>query len=205
MAVASFSAGRTVPAVSPGSGNGRDRLALLLPRWKYGNSDTRRKQQHLRKTAAPSANGNQAPCNGVGRIADLPGIRSSASWANWECWAQCSPRNWVARTTAMSTTHWSLRSWRASTHRGTVRGGGTSRSAPITFLAGSDDQKQRYIPKLASGEWIGSWALTEPESGSDAGGTHTRRCSNATAGLSTESTDIYHHTPGSRRLCGYGG
>jgi len=42
------------------------------------------------------------------------------------------------------------------------------------YLAGSDEQKQRYIPKLASGEWIGSWALTEPESGSDAGGTHTR-------------------------------
>jgi alkylation response protein AidB-like acyl-CoA dehydrogenase len=42
------------------------------------------------------------------------------------------------------------------------------------FLAGSDEQKQRYIPKLTSGEWIGSWALTEPESGSDAGGTHTR-------------------------------
>jgi len=42
------------------------------------------------------------------------------------------------------------------------------------YLAGSEEQKQRYIPKLASGEWIGSWALTEPESGSDAGGTHTR-------------------------------
>jgi alkylation response protein AidB-like acyl-CoA dehydrogenase len=42
------------------------------------------------------------------------------------------------------------------------------------YLAGNDQQKQRYIPKLASGEWIGSWALTEPESGSDAGGTHTR-------------------------------
>ena len=42
------------------------------------------------------------------------------------------------------------------------------------YLAGSEEQKQSYIPKLASGEWIGSWALTEPESGSDAGGTHTR-------------------------------
>ncbi len=40
--------------------------------------------------------------------------------------------------------------------------------------AGSDAQKKAYIPKLASGEWIGSWALTEPESGSDAGGTHTK-------------------------------
>ncbi len=42
------------------------------------------------------------------------------------------------------------------------------------YLAGNEEQKQRYLPKLASGEWIGSWALTEPESGSDAGGTHTR-------------------------------
>jgi alkylation response protein AidB-like acyl-CoA dehydrogenase len=42
------------------------------------------------------------------------------------------------------------------------------------YLAGNEEQKRRYIPKLASGEWIGSWALTEPESGSDAGGTHTR-------------------------------
>jgi alkylation response protein AidB-like acyl-CoA dehydrogenase len=42
------------------------------------------------------------------------------------------------------------------------------------YLAGSEEQKQYYLSKLASGEWIGSWALTEPESGSDAGGTHTR-------------------------------
>jgi len=41
------------------------------------------------------------------------------------------------------------------------------------YLAGSEAQKQRYIPKLASGAWIGAWALTEPESGSDAGGTRT--------------------------------
>jgi alkylation response protein AidB-like acyl-CoA dehydrogenase len=42
------------------------------------------------------------------------------------------------------------------------------------FVAGSDEQRARYIPKLASGEWIGSWALTEPESGSDASGTRTK-------------------------------
>jgi len=35
---------------------------------------------------------------------------------------------------------------------------------------GSEDQKQRYLPKLASGEMIGAWGLTEPGSGSDAGG-----------------------------------
>jgi alkylation response protein AidB-like acyl-CoA dehydrogenase len=42
------------------------------------------------------------------------------------------------------------------------------------FTAGNDAQKQRYIPKLASGEWIGCWSLTEPEAGSDAGGTRSR-------------------------------
>lgn len=42
------------------------------------------------------------------------------------------------------------------------------------YIAASDEQKKSYIPKLASGEWIGAWALTEPESGSDAGGTRTK-------------------------------
>jgi alkylation response protein AidB-like acyl-CoA dehydrogenase len=41
------------------------------------------------------------------------------------------------------------------------------------YLAGNTEQKQRYIPKLASGEWVGCWSLTEPEAGSDAGGTRT--------------------------------
>ncbi len=33
---------------------------------------------------------------------------------------------------------------------------------------GSEEQKRKYLPKLASGEWIGAWALTEPGTGSDA-------------------------------------
>jgi alkylation response protein AidB-like acyl-CoA dehydrogenase len=37
------------------------------------------------------------------------------------------------------------------------------------FLAGSDAQKKKYVPKLASGEFIGAWGLTEPGAGSDAG------------------------------------
>jgi alkylation response protein AidB-like acyl-CoA dehydrogenase len=43
---------------------------------------------------------------------------------------------------------------------------------------GNDAQRQRYLPKLASGEWLGAWGLTEPGSGSDAAGmktTATRR------------------------------
>ena len=42
------------------------------------------------------------------------------------------------------------------------------------YTAGNQQQKSYYIPKLASGEWIGSWSLTEPESGSDAGGTRSK-------------------------------
>lgn len=38
---------------------------------------------------------------------------------------------------------------------------------------GSKDQKQKYLPKLASGEWIGAWGLTEPNTGSDAGNMQT--------------------------------
>jgi len=39
---------------------------------------------------------------------------------------------------------------------------------------GNDDQRQRFLPKLASGEWIGGFALTEPQAGSDASNLKTR-------------------------------
>jgi alkylation response protein AidB-like acyl-CoA dehydrogenase len=41
------------------------------------------------------------------------------------------------------------------------------------FLAGNNEQKEKYIPKLATGEWIGCWSLTEAEAGSDAAGTRS--------------------------------
>lgn len=34
---------------------------------------------------------------------------------------------------------------------------------------GNEEQKQKYLPKLATGEWLGAWGLTEPNTGSDAG------------------------------------
>ena len=39
---------------------------------------------------------------------------------------------------------------------------------------GTEDQKQRFLPKLSSGEWIGGFALTEPQAGSDASNLKTR-------------------------------
>ncbi|MBX6360274.1 acyl-CoA dehydrogenase [Pseudacidobacterium ailaaui] len=41
------------------------------------------------------------------------------------------------------------------------------------FLAGTEEQRRKYVPKLASGEWLGAWGLTEPNSGSDAAGART--------------------------------
>lgn len=40
-------------------------------------------------------------------------------------------------------------------------------SLPISFY-GTEEQRQKYLPKLASGEWIGAYCLTEPGAGSDA-------------------------------------
>jgi len=37
----------------------------------------------------------------------------------------------------------------------------------------SEAQKQQYLPRLASGEWLGAWGLTEPNTGSDAGNMRT--------------------------------
>jgi len=42
----------------------------------------------------------------------------------------------------------------------------TSLGSNHIFLAGNEAQKRKYIPKLASGEFIGAWGLTEPGSGS---------------------------------------
>ncbi len=50
----------------------------------------------------------------------------------------------------------------------------TSLCSNHIYKMGSDEQRRKYIPKLASGEWLGCWSLTEPEAGSDAAGTRTK-------------------------------
>ena len=50
----------------------------------------------------------------------------------------------------------------------------TSLCSNHIYKMGTDEQRRRYLPKLASGEWIGCWSLTEPEAGSDAAGTRTK-------------------------------
>ena len=50
----------------------------------------------------------------------------------------------------------------------------TSLGASPFFFFGSKEQKERYLPPLARGEQLWSFGLTEPEAGSDSGGTRTR-------------------------------
>lgn len=46
-------------------------------------------------------------------------------------------------------------------------------SLPILYF-GNEEQKQKYLPKLASGEWVGAYCLTEPGAGSDANSGKTK-------------------------------
>lgn len=50
----------------------------------------------------------------------------------------------------------------------------TSLGTQPLYLFGTEEQKQRYMPRLCSGEMLGAFGLTEPEAGSDAGNTQTR-------------------------------
>lgn len=42
------------------------------------------------------------------------------------------------------------------------------------YAYGTEDQRKKYLPKLATGEWVGAFGLTEPDHGSDPGGMKTR-------------------------------
>src|SRR5262249_50236524 len=50
----------------------------------------------------------------------------------------------------------------------------TSLCSNHIYKMGSPGQHERYLAKLATGEWLGCWSLTEPEAGSDAAGTRTK-------------------------------
>lgn len=60
-----------------------------------------------------------------------------------------------------------------ASHAITVSAHTTLGTSPI-LMFGTPEQKQRYVPPLASGKVLGGFGLTEPEAGSDSGGTRTR-------------------------------
>jgi glutaryl-CoA dehydrogenase len=55
---------------------------------------------------------------------------------------------------------------------------------------GSEAQRERYLPRLASGKWIGAFGLTEPDAGSDPGGMRTR-AERATGGYRLSGTKTW--------------
>lgn len=61
----------------------------------------------------------------------------------------------------------------------------------MTFA--SEEQKQRWLPKLASGEWIGAWGLTEPNTGSDAGNMQTTAVQEGDSWLINGSKNFITH------------
>ncbi len=56
---------------------------------------------------------------------------------------------------------------------GVILSAHTSLCAAPILEAGTEEQKMKYLPKLASGEWIGAFGLTEPNAGTDAAGQQT--------------------------------
>ena len=53
------------------------------------------------------------------------------------------------------------------------------------YAYGSEEQRQKYLPKLATGEWVGCFGLTEPDAGSDPGGMRTRAAEDRRAATSS--------------------
>jgi alkylation response protein AidB-like acyl-CoA dehydrogenase len=64
------------------------------------------------------------------------------------------------------------------------------------YRMGTPEQRQTYVTKLAAGEWLGCWSLTEPEAGSDAAGTRTTAQPEGDAwvlnGSKTFTTNAHH-------------
>ncbi|HUR63547.1 MAG TPA: acyl-CoA dehydrogenase family protein [Candidatus Thermoplasmatota archaeon] len=62
---------------------------------------------------------------------------------------------------------------RADASHSVIFGANASLSVGPILTFGTEEQKRRFLPKLASGEYLGCYALTEPEAGSDAGSLRT--------------------------------
>jgi hypothetical protein len=72
------------------------------------------------------------------------------------------------------------------------------------YAFGSEEQRLKYLPKLASGEWIGCFGLTEPDAGSDPGGMRTRAVKTMAAIASERFQDLDLQCADRRRVRGLG-
>ena len=71
---------------------------------------------------------------------------------------------------------------------------GVGLGANPIFTFGTEEQRQRWLPDLCAGRALGGFGLTEPEAGSDAGGTRTRaRLDEATGEWVLDGGEGVHH------------
>ena len=68
------------------------------------------------------------------------------------------------------------------------------------FAYGSEEQRKKYLPKLAAGEWVGCFGLTEPDAGSDPGGMRTRAQKAAGRLRPLRHQDVDHQFADRRRV-----
>ena len=101
-------------------------------------------------------------------------VRVSANPPNWDLTAVLVPEQYggmeMDLVSAMIVAEGIAKDGSYAAWHGAHAGIGT---LPL-LLFGTEEQKQRYLPKLASGEWIGAYCLTEPHAGSDALAAKTR-------------------------------
>ena len=129
--------------------------------------------------------------------------RSSSRPRRWACTASRSPRSTAAsgsRPTRRCGSSWS---WAGRRRRsGRCSGPTTASRATRCSKAGTPEQKKLYLPKLASGEWVASFGLTEPDAGSDPGSLTTRAERRGRRVDHQRRQALHHQRAGGRRRHG---
>lgn len=75
--------------------------------------------------------------------------------------------------------------------------------SPIYYF-GTEEQKQAYLPRLTTGEWLGCFAITEPGAGSDASGTRTKAERKNGSYILNGTKNVHHQRRRGRRCRGDG-
>ena len=157
-------------------------------------------QIHLRKAVREFAEAEIAPhVMEWDEAQTFPARSDPQARPAWATWAPFSPKNSAAP--GLGYIEYSIiieELSRVDGSVGIIVAAHTSLCSNHIYKMGSDEQRRRYLPKLASGEWIGCWSLTEPEAGSDAAGTRTAR-RNAGRHLGAQRRQDLHHQRALRR------
>ena len=131
--------------------------------------------------------------------------RSSARWASSACSARRSPSSTAAA--ALNYVCYGLVAREVervdSGYRSMMSVQSSLVMVPINEF-GTEAQKQKYLPKLATGEWIGCFGLTEPNHGSDPGSMVTRAKKVAGGYSLSRQQDVDHQLADRRRVRGLG-